>query len=217
MQMVSLGTDIKTRLYLLSPSLVGPFEREANEQRGPARGAWSDLVASSQSGTRFGSVYGDDPALSWGSPNGQWYTGWLEPEWMQMDDRLTGGELVVSLERETSQGMGRVTNSKVLREVLSIHSSNDAGDNTPGGGGRHPTMVIKRPSADPSLTCISPTGSEAKSDRTVKGSEAIKSLYQVNRQVQCVNRVGRGNVAPATDSRPIREHCSCLDYREISR
>ena len=70
MQEVSLETDIEILKYFLSPSLVDPFEREANGQRGPVRGAWSVPVASSQAGTRFGSVYGDDPAATWGSPNG---------------------------------------------------------------------------------------------------------------------------------------------------
>jgi len=70
MQVVSLETDIKTLTYFLSPSLVDPFEREANGQCGPVRGARRDLVASNQAGTRFGSVYGDDPAPTWGSPNG---------------------------------------------------------------------------------------------------------------------------------------------------
>ena len=70
MQMVSLETDTETLTYFLSPSLVDPFEREANGQRGPARGAWSVPIASNQAGTRFGSVYGDDPAMPWGSPNG---------------------------------------------------------------------------------------------------------------------------------------------------
>jgi hypothetical protein len=70
MQVVSLETDIEIPIYFLSPSLVDPFEREANGQRGPVRGAWSVPVASSQAGTRFGSVYGGDPATAWGSPNG---------------------------------------------------------------------------------------------------------------------------------------------------
>jgi hypothetical protein len=70
MQVVLLETDIETLTYFLSPSLVDPFEREANGQRGPVRGAWSDLIASNQAGTRFGSVYGDDLATAWGSPNG---------------------------------------------------------------------------------------------------------------------------------------------------
>ena len=82
MQMVSLVTDIETLTYFLSPSLVDPFEREAKGQRGPARGAWSVQVAGNQAGTRFGSVYGDDPAEPWGSPNGYWYTGWLELAWL---------------------------------------------------------------------------------------------------------------------------------------
>ena len=69
-QLVSLETDIETLTYFLSPPLVDPFEREANGQRGPVRGAWSVPVASNQAGTRFGSVYGDDPAAAWGSPNG---------------------------------------------------------------------------------------------------------------------------------------------------
>ena len=70
MQVVSLKADIETLTYFLSPSLVDPFEREANGQRGPVRGAWSVPVVSNQAGTRFGSVYGDDPAAAWGSPNG---------------------------------------------------------------------------------------------------------------------------------------------------
>jgi hypothetical protein len=63
----------------------------------------------------------------------------------------------------TFQGMARATNPNAVREVLSVHSSDDAGDNTSGGGGK---------------SCISPTGSEAKSNRTVKGPEANKSLNQ---------------------------------------
>ena len=35
----------------------------------------------------------------------------------------------------TFQGMARVTNPDALREVLSVHSSDDAGDNTASGGG----------------------------------------------------------------------------------
>ena len=190
MQVVSLETDIEIRFYLLSPFLVGPFEREVNGQRGPARGAWSVPVASDQAGTRFGSIHDGDPTLSWGSPSGQWCIGWLELAWLQMDGWLTGGDLVVSLKggcviKSTQlerpnvgrplRGMGRATNSNTLREVLSIHSSDDTGDNTTGGGGSQMT-VIKRPNVDPSLTCETPTGSGVKSDRTAKGAKANKSL-----------------------------------------
>ena len=203
MQVVSLETDIETRPYFPNPSLVDPFEREANGQRGPARGAWSDLVASNQAGTRFGSVYGGDPAAPWGSPNRYQYTGWLEQAWLQgwLADRgraryvLEGGCVMeyTQLERpnvgRTFEGMERVTNPNAWREVLSIHSSDDPGDNTAGGGGE---------------SCIVPTGSEAKSDRTAKGSEAIKSWFHMDEKGRCRDRIERGNVAPATGTQPMR-------------
>jgi hypothetical protein len=69
-------------------------------------------------------------------------------------------------------------------------------------------MVIERPSVDPSLFCIYPTGSEAKSDRTAKGSEAIKSLFQTDGKDQCADGIVRGNVASATETRPMQEYCS---------
>lgn len=88
----------------------------------------------------------------------------------------------------TFEGMERATNPNAWREVLSIHSSDDGGHNKPSGGGRG---------------CIFPTGSEAKSDRTVKGSEAIKSMIHVVEKDQCEDVTVRGNVAPATDTRRV--------------
>ena len=93
----------------------------------------------------------------------------------------------------TFQGMARVTNPDALREVLSVHSSDDAGNKTSGGGGR---------------SCISTTGSEAKSNRTVKGPEAIKSLFQVDEKDQYGDGIVRGNVASATVARPMLEYWS---------
>ena len=89
----------------------------------------------------------------------------------------------------TFQGMARVTNPNALREVLSVHSSDDAGDNTTGGGGS---------------SCISLTGSEAKSNRTVKGPEAIKSWFPMEEKERCRDCIVRGNVAQATDTRPMQ-------------
>jgi hypothetical protein len=108
MQVVTLETDIDIPLDPPSPSLVDPFERGTNGQRGPARGAWSVQVVSNQAGTRFGGVYGGDPPSVWGSPNGYWYTSWLELAWLKMDNCLTGGDLVSSLKggavgRESAQ------------------------------------------------------------------------------------------------------------------
>ena len=105
----------------------------------------------------------------------------------------------------TFQGMGRVTNSNTLREVVSVHSSDGVGSNRPGGGGRFSTIG---PSLVLLLSCISPTGSEAKSNRTVKGPEAIKSLFQMNTRDQCGDSIVRGNVAVATETRSMQEYCS---------
>ena len=60
----------------------------------------------------------------------------------------------------------------------------------------------------PNGPCITPTGSEAKSNRTVKGSEAIKSLVQMNEREQGVDGITRGNVAGATETRLMQEYCS---------
>ena len=46
----------------------------------------------------------------------------------------------------------------------------------------------------------SPTGSEAKSDRTVKGAEASKSLKLEVQSTQGKDRLVEGNVAPATET-----------------
>jgi len=89
----------------------------------------------------------------------------------------------------TFEGMERVTNPNAWREVLSVNSSDDAGDNTAGGGGE---------------SCILPTGSEAKSDRTAKALEAIKSWFHVDGRGRCRDCIVRGNVAPATGTRPMR-------------
>jgi len=97
----------------------------------------------------------------------------------------------------TFQGMGRVTNSNTLREVVSVHSSDGVGSNRPGGGGRFSTIG---PSLVLLLSCISPTGSEAKSNRTAKGSEAIKSVFRMNGEDQCVEGIERGNVASVTET-----------------
>ena len=67
-------------------------------------------------------------------------------------------------------------------------------------------IAIKRPSVGLSLSCIFPTGSEAKSNRTVKAPEVDKSLNHKNQRIQCDDGLERGNVAPATDSRSIQEH-----------
>jgi hypothetical protein len=129
MQVVSLEGDIETLLYVLSPSLVDPFEREANGQRGPARGAWSVLVASNQAGTRFGSAYGDDPAASWGSPNGYlvyWVIGAsMDANGWRADRGRSRSVLEGGCVRENTQlerpsvgralqGMARVTNPKYI-------------------------------------------------------------------------------------------------------
>jgi hypothetical protein len=100
----------------------------------------------------------------------------------------------------TFEGMERATNPNAWREVLSIHSSDDVGSNRPKGGGKNTMMVIERPNVDPLLFCIYPTGSEAKSDRTAKGSEAIKSLIQTDEREQYGDGIVRGNVALATDT-----------------
>ncbi len=179
---------------------------------------------SNQARTRHGGVYSGDLSTTWGSPNGYWYTTWLELAWLQMDNCLTGGDLVSSLKggavgRDSAQlerisvgrtfgGMGRVANPNAVREVLLGHSSDDAGDNITGGGGMNTMMVIERPNADPSLFCIYPTGSEAKSDRTVKEPEVNKSLNHKDQRGQGDDGFERGNVAPATDSHSIPEHWS---------
>jgi hypothetical protein len=58
------------------------------------------------------------------------------------------------------------------------------------------------------LTCIFPTGPEAKSDRAAKGPEVDKSLNHENKRDQCDDGFEQGNVAPATDSGSIQEHWS---------
>lgn len=97
-QVVSLEIDIGIWTYLLSPSLFGPFGREAKDQRGPVRGAWSGRVASNQSGTTVNSIR----LSTWRRPCG--VLG--KPEWVLMC--WVGGVRMVAHGRLDDQGRSRI-------------------------------------------------------------------------------------------------------------